>query len=129
MNIFGTTHLPTFRKYYLFERLWSNPNPLTLIFSHQTILELYNSFGNTDFTDLLSTPPLIKSNSTVHLLKAENNTVWEEPNIAKTLKLIRDGNTTNFEEHVLLGAGHWVHVDKLKELVGIMTPSIIKGAE
>ena len=87
----------------------------------------YTSFGATDFTGFLTFETLKESNSKVHLLKASKNTVWDEPNISKTLKEISDNNTTNFEEHVLLGAGHWVHVDKLPELVEIMTPSIKKS--
>ena len=72
-----------------------------------------------DYWPLLEKSPQI----TRHVLRAERSNRWSKEAIATLERL--DQEQHSFHSHLLMQAGHWVHVDNPDGLLALMTEQLL----
>ncbi|XP_059668699.1 uncharacterized protein LOC132313776 [Cornus florida] len=96
----------------------------TWAFNLEGAVQMFDSYREKDYWDLLETTPKAMEISIVH---AENSDRWD-PEVIQRLEGLagqrRDESEGKVSVHVLPNSGHWVHVDNPKGLLGIVAPKI-----
>ena len=106
-------------------------------FDLPTVLDLFESYGETDFFPFLENlqsewtkmevNPKIASPK-VHIIKAGKNDIWRDAAIAHRLDEAIRASPAMVDAATIEGAGHWVHVDKLQELINCIVPCFVDAA-
>ena len=82
--------------------------------------ELLSNFANQQFHDMIEK---VAAEQEVHLVMAGKNKEWTS-NVVERLQNIPRNPIERFLMHKLDNAGHWVHVDALEELLGVMVQAL-----
>lgn len=85
-------------------------------FDLQVVQDILPDFGSQDFDGLLAS--LLEQGIRVDVVRGGKNPAWEIA-ILNRLAALERSHPHLFGLHVLPKAGHWVHVDDLKGLVGL----------
>ncbi|XP_045795914.1 protein ABHD11 [Trifolium pratense] len=92
----------------------------TWIFDLQSAKEMFHSYWEKSYWDLLENPP---QGMEIVIVRAEKSDRWDEEAIERIQKLASQGGTDSVGKVsfcVLPNAGHWVHVDNPKGLLEIV---------
>lgn len=86
-------------------------------FDLSVVQDILPEFASQDLEGMMA--ELLRAGVEVDLVRGGKNTAWDIPTLNRLEQLKRDHPGT-FGLHVLPKAGHWVHVDDLKGLVGLL---------
>ncbi|KAK7337261.1 hypothetical protein VNO77_17826 [Canavalia gladiata] len=96
----------------------------TWIFDLQNAKEMFDSYWEESYWNLLENPP---KGMEIVIVRAEKSDRWDQDAIQRIQKLVsREGSDSlgKVSFTVLPNAGHWVHVDNPKGLLEIVAPKI-----
>lgn len=96
----------------------------TWAFNLEGAVQMFHSYREKDYWDLLEHPP---KGTEISLVWAENSDRWDAHVIQRLEKLARkerDESEGKFSLQVLPKSGHWVHVDNPQGLLEIIGPRI-----
>ena len=90
-------------------------------FDLAVVNDLLADFHSQDFMGMLS--DVVASGTRVDLVRGGKNTGWSESTLGP-LRELEQQSSSHFGMHFLPNAGHWVHVDDLPGLLGLMDVSV-----